>query len=84
MGEFWKCIHLDMIPQNSQIHKNQLSKTCGLVNLGATCYFNSLIQQFANMKWFVDMLFEHCSKDENLEFIPKIDNGKLYYDVLIF
>jgi hypothetical protein len=50
----------------------------GLFNLGATCYFNSMIQQFANMKWFVDLVLRHCAQKAEFEFVEKITKGSVF------
>lgn len=50
--------------------------TCGLVNLSSTCYFNSLIQQFANMEWFVKFVLENCHDLKREQFVPQINDGE--------
>jgi hypothetical protein len=50
--------------------------TCGLVNLSSTCYFNSLVQQFANMEWFVKFVLENCQNIPRSEYIQAINDGK--------
>lgn len=52
--------------------------TCGLVNLSSTCYFNSLIQQFANMEWFVKFVLENCHDLAREQFVEKIDDGRRF------
>ena len=52
--------------------------TAGLVNLSSTCYFNSLVQQFANMEWFVKFILENCQNLSRDQYISKIDNGRGY------
>jgi hypothetical protein len=76
LGEFWESIYQDPITSSGNDEKEDDLTTCGLVNLGSTCYFNSLIQQFANMKWFVNLMFTYCSKYSNFNYIPKVDDGK--------
>jgi hypothetical protein len=53
--------------------------TAGLVNLSSTCYFNSLVQQFANMEWFVKFVLENCQDLPREQYISKIDDGKNNY-----
>jgi hypothetical protein len=57
-------------------HLSQDSRvSCGLVNLSSTCYFNSLIQQFANMDWFVEFVLEKCVEIGRARFVSSIDDG---------
>ena len=84
MGEFWKIVNnessSEMKAKTRIVAGANLSESlkvsCGLVNLGATCYFNSLVQQFANMKWFVKLVLGHCSEKGNLPRVSQIGNGE--------
>lgn len=49
--------------------------TCGLVNLGSTCYANSLLQQFANMPWFVSLILQHCAESNSFKYVKEITKG---------
>ena len=84
MGEFWQKINGDAqsrLPAtgsdsvNAESMRSSENSSCGIVNLGATCYFNSLIQQFANMDWFVELILNHCAQSDRFEFVTKMDQG---------
>lgn len=86
MGEFWRVINGNSqarVPASvsESAHGDSLCAsgniTCGLVNLSATCYFNSLIQQFANMDWFVELVLGYCANSTNFDYVAKMGKGTL-------
>lgn len=52
-----------------------LGVSCGLTNLSSTCYFNSLIQQFSNMEWFIEFVLNNCAEIGRKEIVESITDG---------
>lgn len=94
IGEFWRTVEMSDsdLSETLMRHEGELvlkkwgrnsndRETCGLTNMGSTCYFNSLVQQFLNMDWFVKFVLDNCAKLKREAFITGISNG---WDIALF